>query len=186
MDALVRMISPVLAIVAVLGCDRQPPPVEAAGGAAQASAALEPTKGNEASGTITFKREGNVVHVQGPLAGMKPGEHGFHIHEKGDCSCPDAECAGPHFSPEKMPHGAPSVAQRHAGDLGNVTADGEGAATVDVKDSVLKLEGDDSIIGRAVVLHANPDDLKSQPSGNAGPRIACGVIKASSTPPTKG
>ena len=182
MDALVRTILPVFAIAVVLGCDRPPPPVEAAGGAAQATAVLEPTQGNEASGTITFKQEGNVVRVQGPLAGMKPGEHGFHIHEKGDCNCPDAECAGPHFSPKKMPHAAPNAEQRHAGDLGNVTANGEGAATVDLKDEVLKLEGEESIVGRALVLHANPDDLKSQPSGNAGPRIACGVIKAGTTP----
>lgn len=180
MHALVRSIVPVFAITVALGCDRQPPPVEAAADAAGASAVLEPTKGNEASGTITFKQEGDVVRVQGPLAGLKPGEHGFHIHEKGDCSCPDAECAGPHFSPKEMPHGAPTAAERHAGDLGNVTADGEGAATVDVRDKMLKLDGEGSIIGRAVVLHASPDDLKTQPSGNAGPRIACGVIKAGS------
>ena len=169
----------VVAFVATLalGCDRQPPRGEAGSAELEVTAVLRPTEGNEASGTITFQQRGDVVEVRGPLAGLKPGEHGFHIHEKGDCNCPDAECAGPHWSPKQMPHGAPTATERHAGDLGNVTADGDGAATVDLKDKVLKLDGEESIIGRAVVLHANPDDLKTQPSGNAGARVACGVIE---------
>ena len=170
-------------LVTIVACDRTPP-VEAGATDLEATAVLHPTKGNEASGTITFKQHDGIVEVSGPLAGMKPGEHGFHVHEKGDCACPDAECAGPHFSPKKMPHAMPDAAERHAGDLGNVKADEDGAAMVQVKDKVLKLDGSESIVGRAVVLHANPDDGKTQPSGNSGPRIACGVIE--SKPPKKG
>ena len=143
-----------------------------------ATALLAPTKGNQTSGTIQFTQKGAVVLVEARIAGLKPNsKHGFHIHEKGDCSAPDASSAGGHFNPGAMPHGAPGSAQRHAGDLGNLSADAGGFAHLSIEVSGISLSADDiSVVGRAVIVHAQPDDLKSQPTGNAGARIACGLI----------
>jgi Cu-Zn family superoxide dismutase len=107
---------------------------------------------------------------------LNPGTHGFHVHEFGDCSAPDFASAGGHFNPTSEPHAGPKDAHRHEGDLGNVEAGADGSVAVDYTDSGLRFEGDKSILGRAVVVHANADDLKTQPSGNAGGRVACGVI----------
>ena len=142
----------------------------------KAVAVLHPTEGNSVSGTITFTREGNAVKVIADLTGLKPGTHGFHIHEFGDCSAKDGASAGGHFNPASMPHGAPADKQRHAGDLGNIEAGQDGKAHLEIADSVLKLDGAGSILGRGVIVHAAPDDLKTQPTGNAGGRQACGVI----------
>ncbi len=142
----------------------------------KAVAVLHPTEGNTVSGTITFTREGNAVKVVADLTGLKPGTHGFHIHEFGDCSARDGMSAGGHFNPASMPHGAPADKQRHAGDLGNIEANQDGKAHLEIADSVLKLDGAGSILGRGVIVHAAPDDLKTQPTGNAGGRQACGVI----------
>jgi len=112
------------------------------------------------------------------VQGLKPGqEHGLHIHEKGDCSAPDAMSAGGHFNPQGKPHGQPGSAEHHAGDLPALKADKSGRAHVQVDVSGITLKpGPTSIIGRAVVVHADPDDYKTQPTGNSGARIACGVI----------
>ncbi len=142
----------------------------------KAVAVLHPTKGNKANGVITFTQTEKGVRVTGEIKDLSPGKHGFHIHEYGDCSAPDAESAGPHFNPEDKPHGAPADEQRHVGDLGNLEADSSGRAKADMVDSKLSLSGEHSIVGRAVVVHAQPDDLASQPSGSAGARIACGVV----------
>jgi Cu-Zn family superoxide dismutase len=142
-----------------------------------ASANLAPTKGNQVSGTVSFVQHGDSVVVEAHLVGLTPGLHGFHIHEKGDCTAADASSAGAHFNPHKSSHGGPQVAPRHAGDLGNITADGAGVAQYKVEVTGISLDtGADSIIGRAVIVHGNPDDLRTQPAGNAGPRIACGLI----------
>ncbi|MFQ6614362.1 MAG: superoxide dismutase family protein [Fidelibacterota bacterium] len=143
-----------------------------------AIASLHPTEGYSVYGTVTFTAVDGGVRVVADLTGLTSGEHGIHIHTYGDCSAPDGKSAGGHFNPEKAPHGAPSAApdQRHAGDLGNITADREGHARMDVIDPQLTLKGPNSIIGRAVVIHAGKDDFSSQPSGAAGPRVACGVI----------
>jgi len=146
------------------------------GSVAKAVAVLHPTEGNKVGGTIQFARDGGKIKVSGEVSGLAPGEHGFHIHEFGDCSCADAKCAGDHFNPHGQPHAAPTEKKRHVGDLGNIRADDSGKASVSAEDSMLRLEGKDSIIGRAVVVHAKADDLKSQPSGEAGPRVACGVV----------
>lgn len=142
----------------------------------KAVAVLHPTEGNSVKGTVTFTQMGESVKVQAHLSGLKPGTHGFHVHEFGDCSAGDGTSAGGHFNPASMPHGAPTDKQRHAGDLGNIVAGEDGAAHVEVTDSVLRLNGDGSIIGRGVIVHAAADDLKTQPTGNAGGRQACGVI----------
>lgn len=137
---------------------------------------LHPTEGNKAHGTVTFTRVGASVKVVAHVEGLTPGKHGFHIHEWGDCSSKDGSAAGGHFNPAGAPHGAPEAAQRHAGDLGNVEANAGGVAHLEYNDSVMKMSGPGSIIGRGMIVHANPDDLKTQPTGNAGGRLACGVI----------
>ncbi len=143
----------------------------------QATADLEPTEGNHVKGTVTFSQEKDVVVVRAEITGLTPGKHGFHVHEKGDCSAPDGSSAGGHFNPTNKQHGARTSADRHVGDLGNVEADADGKATLVWRDPVMRLDGPDSIIGKAVIVHAGEDDLKTQPSGNAGARVACGVIQ---------
>ena len=118
------------------------------------------------------------MHVVGTFSGLVYGEHGFHVHEKGDCSAPDGTSAGGHFNPGGKPHAARDAAARHAGDLGNLKADPYGLARVDFVDSTLSLSGADSIVGKAVIIHEKADDFTTQPTGNAGARQACGVIEA--------
>jgi superoxide dismutase, Cu-Zn family len=144
----------------------------------KAIAVLYPTDGNKVRGWVTFTREGDKVKVIAEIEGLTPGKHGFHIHEFGDCSSKDGAAAGGHFNPAGKSHGAPTDANRHEGDLGNIEAGQDGKARVDLTDSALKLDGTGSIIGRGVIVHSNPDDLKTQPTGNAGGRQACGVIGA--------
>ncbi|MDZ7359510.1 MAG: superoxide dismutase family protein [candidate division KSB1 bacterium] len=143
---------------------------------AKAVAVLNPTQGNKAQGVVTFTQEEGGVRVVAKLTGVPKGAHGFHIHEFGDCSAPDATSAGGHFNPTGMVHAGPTAEKRHIGDLGNITADDKGNATLDYVDKHLTMSGAHSIIGYAVILHANPDDFTTQPTGNAGGRIACGVI----------
>lgn len=147
-----------------------------------AYARLEPTEGNSANGLVQFSAGEEMVSIAGTIGGLPPGEHGFHIHERGDCSAPDASSAGDHFNPDDNPHGSPRdpADQRHVGDLGNVTADADGDADIAMEHAEMQLEGADSIIGKAVVVHADPDDFESQPSGNAGDRLGCGVIEPGS------
>lgn len=141
-----------------------------------AVAVLHPTEGNEAGGVVTFTRTETGVEVVAEVEGLTPGEHGFHIHEFGDCSAPDGTSAGGHFNPHGTEHGAPSGSQRHVGDFGNISAGEAGIATYDRVDSLITFSGENSIIGRGVIVHAEEDDLVSQPTGAAGARVACGVI----------
>jgi superoxide dismutase, Cu-Zn family len=141
----------------------------------KAVAILHSASGSQVMGTVTFTQVGDTVQVVADITGLTPGKHGFHIHEFGDCSAPDAASAGGHFNPMKKPHGAPDAAERHAGDLGNLEADSTGKAHLELKDSMLKLSGENSILGRGVIVHEKVDDW-SQPTGNAGGRQACGVI----------
>jgi len=143
-----------------------------------ATAVLAPTKGNSASGTVNFTQKGEVVLVQAKITGLSAnGTHGFHIHEKGNCSAADASSAGGHFNPSGGKHGGPVGAVRHGGDLGNLRADANGFAQASIEVTGITLGTDpNSIIGRAVIVHGGPDDLKSQPAGNSGPRVACGLI----------
>ena len=124
-----------------------------------------------------MKRKRSVTPEGAELTGLQPGQHGFHIHEFGDCSdVAKAASAGGHFNPTNHQHGAPDASDRHEGDLGNIEADAQGKAHVDITDKVLKLSGNESIIGHAVIVHEKADDLKTQPTGDAGGRLACGVI----------
>lgn len=150
---------------------------------AGATAELKPTQGNAVSGTVTFKVVDGALRVSGQVSGLKPdSEHGFHIHEKGDCSAPDGSSAGGHFNPAQSEHGSVSSDPHHGGDMPNIVADAQGNATIDgpVSSNVNLGKGDAfDIAGHAVIVHADPDDYKSQPTGNAGGRLACGVITAS-------
>lgn len=144
-----------------------------------AQAVLASASDSKVSGELSFAPTDQGVHITGRITGLKPDStHGFHIHEHGDCSTPDASSAGGHFNPTQQPHGHPAQGQRHAGDLPNQTANAEGVVTVDVLAHDVKLGtgGSTDILGGAVIVHAQPDDYSSQPSGNAGARIACGVI----------
>ena len=142
----------------------------------KAVAVLYPTSGNKAAGVVTFTKKANGIEVVADVEGLSPGLHGFHVHQYGDCSAPNGDSAGGHFNPEGMRHGAPTSKERHVGDLGNTTADKDGKAHLEWTDNLMTFEGRDSIIGRGLIVHAGPDDLTSQPAGNAGPRVACGVI----------
>jgi Cu-Zn family superoxide dismutase len=143
----------------------------------KAAAQLESKSGSQVTGTVTFTKVGDEVQVVADIQGLKPGKHGFHIHEKGDCSAPDAASAGAHFNPTHQHHGGPMTPEHHSGDLGNIQADASGKAHLDWKGK-LSLAGQDSIIGKSVVVHEKEDDLKTDPSGNSGARIACGAIMA--------
>lgn len=149
--------------------------------AASAIAVINPTAGNHVSGTVSFTAEYDGVHIRAQVTGLSEGDHGFHIHEFGDCSGADGKTAGGHFNPHGTAHGGPESAVRHVGDLGNITANSAGRATMDRLDAVIALEGDNNILGRAVIVHADPDDFTSQPTGNAGARIGCGVIGVQNT-----
>jgi len=142
----------------------------------QAICVLHPTEDNSASGTVIFTKTDSGMHVSAEMTGLSEGKHGFHIHEYGDCSAPDAVSAGGHFNPYDQPHGGPGDAERHVGDLGNISANEDGAATLEAVDTLLTFHGESSIIGRGLVVHAGEDDLSSQPTGDAGARVACGVI----------
>ncbi|MBD3419615.1 MAG: superoxide dismutase family protein [Chitinivibrionales bacterium] len=142
----------------------------------EAVAELYPTEDNRVRGTIYFEIQATGMHVHGELTGLLPGKHGFHVHEFGDCTAEDGTSAGGHFAPRNMPHGAPSDSLRHVGDLGNIEANADGLARVDMTDTVLTFSGLNSIIGRGLVVHKGVDDLESQPTGAAGARVACGVI----------
>ncbi|MCX6120122.1 MAG: superoxide dismutase family protein [Ignavibacteriales bacterium] len=142
----------------------------------RAIAVVTATKGNSVHGVVTFEAGEKGVRVVANLIGLKPGTHGFHIHEFGDISSEDGSSAGGHFNPTGMPHSMPMSANRHAGDMGNIKADEQGNVHLDYIDPVIKLNGPNSIIGHAVIIHEKEDDFKTQPTGNAGARIAYGVV----------
>lgn len=140
---------------------------------------LAATRGQRAEGSLSLSPDNQGLHIQGTLRGLKANsEHGFHIHETGDCSAPDASSAGGHFNPAGVDHGRHGQGAHHAGDMPNLVANAQGEATIDVHLAGLTLGngGQHDVLDRAVIVHADPDDYASQPAGNAGARIACGVI----------
>lgn len=148
----------------------------------QAVAVLHATSGQKAHGVVRFTQSGDTVHIVAELSGLNPGQqHAMHIHEFGDCSAPDATSAGGHYNPEGHPHALPAEDVRHAGDLGNVQADAQGKARYEIQVKNITVAGTKNpVIGRSVIVHAKPDD-GGQPVGNAGGRIACGVIGIANT-----
>jgi Cu-Zn family superoxide dismutase len=167
----------VLLAIAALGAGCQ----SMSGDAPRATASLQPTKSGKAAGTISFTQVGDKVRVSGTVSGLVPGrEHGFHIHEAGDCSSGDGMSAKGHFNPYGKPHANPATTERHAGDMPALKADASGNATVNSELNVITIApGPASIVGRGLIVHADPDDYKTQPTGNAGARVACAVIQRS-------
>jgi Cu-Zn family superoxide dismutase len=159
-----------------------PPATAAVTPRSTAKASLVSAPGRSVQGDLTLSNEGTAVTIRGEITGLDPGkEHGFHVHENGQCSAPDFTSAGGHFNPTNAEHGGPKSDEKHLGDIPNVKADKDGRATVDVSVKGATLVDKDGspneILGKALVVHAMPDDYKTQPSGDSGARIACGVIK---------
>lgn len=187
---------PALALLAHLGCassgathdhaheDAGPPRM-----LGTATATLEARSDTAVTGTVTFTereevfdgKRSIVIDVRYDITGITPGDtRGFHIHEVGDCSAPDATSAGGHFNPGGHQHGPSDHAMSHAGDLGNITANPAGRAEglITGLTKITLGPGDHNILGRSVIVHAQTDDLSTQPTGNAGARVACGIIIA--------
>lgn len=144
----------------------------------RAVAQLQSTTGNAATGTVSFTQHGDKVMIAGEVRGLKPNaEHGFHVHEKGDCSSGDGMSAGGHFNPDGKRHGQHAMGVHHAGDLPSLKADASGVARFNITSTGVTLgSGAADIIGRGLIVHRDPDDYTTQPTGNAGPRLACAVI----------
>ncbi len=157
----------------------QPAPAPVPVAPTKAQAVLKAVKGKKQKGMIHFTDEGGgKMKLDVMLEGLKPGPHGFHIHEVGDCSGKDFASAGGHFNPTHMKHGAPGQ-NSHMGDLGNVTVDRKGKVNTSIVAEGVDLgSGPNGIVGKSVIVHQGKDDLKSQPAGNSGPRVLCGVIEA--------
>jgi Cu-Zn family superoxide dismutase len=177
----ILLISIFLISLGGIQCEKKEPleeivPIEAERTITKAVAVLHPTEGSDVHGMVTFTEVADGIEIIADVQGLSPGKHAFHIHDYGDCSVPDATSAGGHFNPEGMPHGAPTDIERHVGDLGNLEADSEGKAHYERIDNHISFSGSHSIVGLAVIIHAGEDDFVSQPTGNAGARIACGVI----------
>ena len=156
-----------------------PEPKPAASTAQKADVNLASASGSLVSGKLVIVPMGDGVHITGEVGGLKPGDtRGFHIHEKGDCSAADASSAGGHFNPDTQAHGRAGHGVHHAGDSDNIVADANGVARINTHVSGVSLGGGaaNDIAGRAVIVHAAADDYTSQPTGNAGARVACGVI----------
>jgi Cu-Zn family superoxide dismutase len=147
----------------------------------QASAVLQPTKGHNVKGTLSFVQGADRVRVSGAVSGLQPNSQvGFHIHEAGDCSSGDGMSAKGHFNPRNKPHGNPASAERHAGDLPMLRADASGNAAISADlDLITVAPGPNSIVGRGLIVHVQADDYKTQPTGNAGARSACAIIQRS-------
>ncbi len=161
-------------LILVAGCQSLP------GGGPRAVADLESTKASTVRGTASFTQVGDKVRVSAQVSGLKPnGEYGFHIHEAGDCSSGDGMSAKGHFNPLAKPHAHAGTAERHAGDLPSLKSDAAGNASLNADLDVITVSpGAASVVGRGLIVHAQPDDFKTQPTGNAGARSACAVIRA--------
>jgi superoxide dismutase, Cu-Zn family len=146
-----------------------------AGDVTKAIAQLIPTSGSSVKGTVTFTKDSSGMHVHAEISGLTPGEHGFHVHEYGVWSEKGMDTGG-HFNPTGAPHAGPESKKRHVGDLGNITANSNGNANLDLDDLHLSFHGANSILGRGVVVHEKADDLKTPPAGNAGARLAVGIV----------
>ena len=170
-----RTIPLVIAAAALLGACASTP------SGPTATATLSATRGNSTTGTVQFSQRGDKVRVRGNVQGLKPNaEHGFHVHERGDCSSGDGMSTGGHFNPIGKPHGQHAMGEHHAGDLPSIKADANGNAKIAFESSAIRVgSGPTDVIGRGLIVHRDPDDYKTQPTGNAGPRLACATIVAS-------
>ena len=168
-----RTIIAVSVLALVAGCQSIP------ADAPKASASLQPTKGSNVRGSANFVQIGDKVRVTANVSGLKPnGEFGFHIHEAGDCSSGDGMSAKGHFNPHGKPHAHAGASERHAGDLPSLKSDAGGSANLTADLDVITVSpGPASVVGRGLIVHAQPDDFRTQPTGNAGARSACAVIQ---------
>ncbi|MDQ3060505.1 MAG: superoxide dismutase family protein [Pseudomonadota bacterium] len=168
------MIRPLILLASLLALTACATPDSGPGAVAQ----LQSTRGNTATGSVSFTHSGGKVKVSGVVSGLKANaEHGFHLHDKGDCSSGDGMSAGGHFNPGSQPHGSHAALAHHAGDLPSLKSDASGVATFSFESSALSVgTGINDIVGRALIVHRDPDDFTTQPTGNAGPRLACAVI----------
>ena len=153
------------------------PPDSAA--APSAKATIESKSGSPVTGRAAFTEvPSGGVKVEVWIENAAPGTHGLHLHEKGDCSAPDATSAGGHFNAAGNPHASPTDKARHNGDLGNIEVGADGKGHLEITSDLLTVKpGPNSVMGKAVVFHEKADDLKTQPTGNAGGRFGCGVVK---------
>ncbi len=157
-----------------------PSPVAAAPMVQQAQAVMTSASASLVSGKLTLTAVQGGVRIAGTVGGLPAsGRFGFHVHEIGDCSAVDASSAGGHFNPTQQPHGNAKIGAHHAGDMDNIVADAQGVARIDTRVGSVMLGGGGplDIMGRALVIHADPDDYATQPAGKSGARVACGVIK---------
>ena len=151
-------------------------------GLTKAVCVLKATEGNNVSGTVTFTQTEDGVLIEAHVMGLKPNsKHGFHIHQFGDISSPDGKSTGGHFNPAGHDHAGPDSAKRHVGDLGNLESDAKGHAMYKRVDKVIQIHGEHTILSRGITIHAGTDDMKSQPTGAAGARVAVGVIGVAKT-----
>lgn len=184
-----RVGSLVLAAALLVGCTTSPRDLEREAGLSVAASTawvvtsarcvISPTAGHQVRGVVTLERVADeIVRVVADVSGLTPGSrHGFHIHEFGDLSAPDATSAGSHYAPvQGQRHGAPDEANKHAGDLGNLDADDRGEAHLELSVHGLSLSEEHPVLGRAIIVHALPDDLRTQPTGGSGARVGAGVI----------
>jgi Cu-Zn family superoxide dismutase len=169
---MIRVLAPLAAAALLAACASTPL-------GPSASARLQPTLGNVTSGEVSFSQKGDKVVVTGEVRGLKPnGEFGFHVHDKGDCASGDGMSAGGHFNPMGKMHGAHHQAEHHVGDLPSLKADASGTARFSFESASLSVgSGSSDVIGRGLIVHRDPDDYTTQPTGNSGPRLACAVIK---------
>ena len=176
-----RALALVSAVLLATGCSSGASSTSASAAAPagpSAKATIEARSGSSLTGTAVAREAKGAVTITVDVAGIPEGVHAVHIHEKGDCSAPDAASAGPHFNPTNAPHAAPDAAQHHAGDFGNMTVGKDGKGHLEITSSMLTVAaGANSVVGRAIIVHGKPDDLQTQPAGNAGPRIGCGLFQ---------
>jgi Cu-Zn family superoxide dismutase len=166
-------------LVSLAGCPKDPEihTRPEPGSPATATATIEARSNSTVTGSATFEQTGNKVKVTVEVSGATPGQHGLHIHEKGDCSDPAAKSAGDHFNPGQMEHGGLDKPMHHAGDFGNLTVGEDGKGRLEIETDAISLApGPTAVLNRAIVVHEKPDDMTTQPSGNSGARIGCGAI----------
>lgn len=168
---MIRFLTPLAVAALLCACASTP-------SGPSATARLMPTLGNTTSGEVRFTQQGPKVMVTGEIRGLKPNaEHGFHIHDKGDCSSGDGMSTGGHFNPMNQMHGAHGMREHHVGDLPSLKADAAGTARFSYESSSLSVgSGNADVTGRGLIVHRDPDDYTTQPTGNSGPRLACAVI----------
>ncbi|WP_442483613.1 superoxide dismutase family protein [Aeoliella sp. SH292] len=184
---MLRSFALLAALGLVLGCEKADAPMDGTMGTGSDGTAtaepitavcnLEEIGGSGVTGTLNFVQEADTVTLTGEVTGLTPGLHGFHVHESGDLSDKEkGESAGGHFNPTGHAHGHAEDAERHVGDLGNIEANAEGVATINITDTVIRLDGEHPIVGKAMVVHADEDKF-TQPTGDAGGRVAFGVVE---------